>query len=105
MSERSALNFVFAGADRPQGHAIQEPVTNYQCVEEHRAEVGEERREQQIREDRVRLAQDRVEHRIGRKNRRQMHWPEHHDGIVSGGQHAPTHERHGEHQAVEQLLG
>jgi hypothetical protein len=30
-------------------------------VEQHRAEVSEERREQQKSEDRVRLAQDRVE--------------------------------------------
>jgi hypothetical protein len=33
-------------------------------VEQHRAEVGKERRELQIREDRVRLAQDRLERRI-----------------------------------------
>ena len=70
----SLLSAVFVGADRPQSHAVQKSVTNDQRVEQHRAEVGEERREQQIREDRVRLAQDRVERRIGRKNWRQMHW-------------------------------
>jgi hypothetical protein len=55
------LTFVFAGAGRPQSHPVQKSVTNDQRVEQHSAEVSEERREQQKSEDRVRLAQDRVE--------------------------------------------
>ena len=45
-------------------HPVQKSVANDQRVEQHRAEVGKECRELQIREDRVRLAQDRLERRI-----------------------------------------
>ena len=34
---QSTLSFVFAGTDWPQSHAVQKPVTNDQCVEQHRA--------------------------------------------------------------------
>ena len=38
-----SVDFAFAGADWPQSHAVQEPITNDQRVEQHRAEVCEKR--------------------------------------------------------------
>jgi RNA polymerase sigma factor (sigma-70 family) len=43
-------------------------------VEKHRAEVGEKRQKQEIRENRVRFSQYRVERRVWWENRRQMQW-------------------------------
>jgi hypothetical protein len=50
---QSILTFVFAGAGWPNSHPVQKSVTNDQCVEQHLAEVREDRSEQQKREDRM----------------------------------------------------
>ena len=59
----SALTFVLGRAGRPKSHAVQETVTNDKGVEQHRAEVGEKRQEQEIRENRMRFAQYGIESR------------------------------------------
>jgi hypothetical protein len=82
---RSTLTFAFGRAGWPKSHAVQETVTNDKRVEQHRAEVGQKRQEQEIRENRVRFAQYGIENWDCRENRRQMHWPEHDDRIVAGG--------------------
>ena len=53
----SALTFILARAGCPKSHAVQETVTNDKRVEQHRAEVGQKRQEQEIRDNRMRFAQ------------------------------------------------
>jgi len=72
-----SLYFTFAGADWPQSHAVENRSRTISVWNNTALRWARNVGEQQKCQDRVRLAQDRVERRIGRENRWQMHWPEH----------------------------
>jgi hypothetical protein len=60
----------FPGPGWPNSHAIQESVTNDECMEQNRAEVGEKCEKEQIGENRVCSPQDIIECWVCRENGR-----------------------------------
>ena len=59
-------------SNHSRARTIDEPIAQYERVKENRAEMRNESQEEQVSDDGVRLAQDRVEHRTMREDRRQM---------------------------------
>ncbi len=67
---RRILVFLLRAADWPQSHAVQDAIPHDQRVEKHGSNMREDCREQEIGENRVAMAQEGIEHRMGREDGR-----------------------------------